>query len=173
MSCSRWRLWQREGISGVRALKAGSHLLQCSFREVCISFPRDVLQSLTASGPVLALMSNTCLPAIVCPTRRLLQPGRGQTTVTWVGPLYAILWGPAVCSYQFSVLGSSLFGSVPLCLMWTLGCWLPDLSFAQVQIYFPPPSLGPWKSCFDLDPTIAFSLLVLSSAWLPPLSLFG
>lgn len=25
------------------------------------------------------------------------------------------------CSYQFSVLGSSLFGSVPRCLIWTLG----------------------------------------------------
>ena len=60
-------------------LKAGSHLFLCSSHEFSSSFPRDLLQSQTASGIYLALVSHTCLPAIVCPTRRLLQQGRRQT----------------------------------------------------------------------------------------------
>lgn len=129
-------------------LKAGSHLFQCSSHEVCISFSRDVLQSRTDSGPVLALMSNTCLPAIACPTRRLLQPGRGQTTVTLEGPLVPSSEDLPFCSYPFFC---AWFQPLWICASllnvdsWVLASW-PQLCPSLKLL--PTAQLGPLDVMF-------------------------
>lgn len=112
------------GTSGVRApchSKAGSCSSLRSSHEFLSplleqgDFRRDLLQLLTASGSVLALVSNTCLPTLVCHTRKVaLNKGVGADHfVLSSGNLPS-------CSYQLGTVDAVLQLESSLCsLVWS------------------------------------------------------